>query len=205
MQLDLISIFDYLGTFAFAISGVRLSAAKKFDLFGASVVGFVTAVGGGTLRDLCLGVTPFWMVQPSYIVITVFAVVFTIIFRKKVVDLNATFFIFDAIGLGLFTVVGLEKSMAAGFPYWVNILMGCITGAAGGMFRDVLINEVPLIFRKDIYAVACIMGGVFYYILRSFGCAMTVTHILTFLSVVLIRILAVHYRVNLPSLYIEEK
>lgn len=200
MDFDIVSLFDYLGTFAFAISGVRLSAAKQFDIFGAYVVGFVTAVGGGTIRDLCLGLTPFWMVQPSYVIITALALVFVIIFKKYLVRLDTTFFIFDALGLGLFTVVGLEKSLAAGFPFWVNIIMASITGAAGGMFRDVLINEVPLIFRKDIYAVACVGGGVIYYICALCGLPVIATQIITLVSVILIRVFAVYFGVNLPSL-----
>lgn len=200
MAFDIVSLFDYLGTFAFAISGVRLSAAKQFDIFGAYVVGFVTAVGGGTIRDLCLGLTPFWMVQPSYVIITALALVFVIIFKKYLVRLDTTFFIFDALGLGLFTVVGLEKSLAAGFPFWVNIIMASITGAAGGMFRDVLINEVPLIFRKDIYAVACVGGGGIYYICALCGLPVIATQIITLVSVILIRVFAVYFGVNLPSL-----
>lgn len=200
MAFDIVSLFDYLGTFAFAISGVRLSAAKQFDIFGAYVVGFVTAVGGGTIRDLCLGLTPFWMVHPSYVIITALALVFVIIFKKYLVRLDTTFFIFDALGLGLFTVVGLEKSLAAGFPFWVNIIMASITGAAGGMFRDVLINEVPLIFRKDIYAVACVGGGVIYYICALCGLPVIATQIITLVSVILIRVFAVYFGVNLPSL-----
>lgn len=199
-MIDIVTLFDYLGTFAFAISGVRLAAAKQFDIFGAYVVGFVTAVGGGTIRDLCLGLSPFWMIQPSYVIITALALLFTIIFRRWVVPLNVTFFLFDAIGLGLFTVVGLEKSLAAGFPFWVNIIMGSITGAAGGMFRDVLINEVPLIFRKDIYAVACVGGGIIYYLLAVCGCPTIITQFITLASVILIRVLAVQFDVNLPSL-----
>lgn len=200
MAFDIVSLFDYLGTFAFAISGVRLSAAKQFDIFGAYVVGFVTAVGGGTIRDLCLGLTPFWMVHPSYVIITALALMFVIIFKKYLVRLDTTFFIFDALGLGLFTVVGLEKSLAAGFPFWVNIIMASITGAAGGMFRDVLINEVPLIFRKDIYAVACVGGGAIYYICALCGLPVIATQIITLVSVILIRVFAVYFGVNLPSL-----
>lgn len=201
---DLVTIFDYLGTFAFAISGVRLAGAKKFDIFGAYVVGFVTAVGGGTIRDLCLGLTPFWMIQPSYVVITAIALLFVIVFKKHLIHMNNAFFIFDALGLGLFTVVGLEKSLAAGFPFWVNIIMAAITGAAGGMMRDVLINEVPLIFRKDIYAVASVLGGLIYFVAYSFGMADMGCQVLCLVSVVLIRILSVAFRVNLPSLRSEE-
>ena len=162
--MDFITLIDYAGTFAFAISGIRLAAAKNFDVFGAYVVGFVTAVGGGTLRDMMLDITPFWMEQPSYVIITAIALLFVALFRKSVVKLNNTFFIFDAIGIGLFTVVGVERSMAAGFPVWVNIIMGAVTGSVGGILRDIFINEVPLIFRKDIYAVACVLGAVVYYI-----------------------------------------
>ena len=198
--MDFITIIDYIGTFAFAISGIRLAAAKNFDIFGAYVVGFVTAIGGGTLRDLLLGMTPFWMEQPSYVVITAVALVFVIVFRKQVVKLNNTFFIFDAIGIGLFTVVGVERSLEAGFPMWVNIIMGSITGAAGGMFRDIFINEVPLIFRKDIYAVACVLGGVTYYICLWLGCSHILTQIISAISVILIRILSVRFGISLPSL-----
>ena len=198
--MDFITIIDYLGTFAFAISGIRLAAAKSFDLFGAYVVGFVTAVGGGTLRDLMLDVTPFWMEQPSYVIITALALVFVAIFRKQVVRLDNTFFIFDAIGIGLFTVVGVEKSIAAGYPVWVNIIMGAITGAAGGMFRDIFINEVPLIFRKDIYALACVGGGVAYYICLWLGCSHIVVQVTAAVAVILIRALSVKFGICLPYL-----
>ena len=161
-MIDFITFCDYAGTFAFAISGIRLASAKKFDWFGAYVVGAVTAVGGGTIRDVLLDATPFWMTQASYLVVTGLALVFVAIFRKYVIRLNNTIFIFDAIGLGLFTVVGIAKSLEYGFPIWVAIIMGTITGAFGGMLRDTLINEVPLIFRKDIYASACVMGGLIY-------------------------------------------
>ena len=181
--MDFITIIDYIGTFAFAISGIRLAAAKNFDIFGAYVVGFVTAIGGGTLRDLLLGLTPFWMENVSYTIITAVALLFVIIFRKH-----------------LFTVVGVERSLAEGYPFWVNIIMGAITGAAGGMFRDIFINEVPLIFRKDIYAVACVLGGVVYYICRLAGCGHILTQILAATSVILTRILSVHFGISLPSL-----
>lgn len=198
--MDFITIIDYIGTFAFAISGIRLAAAKNFDLFGAYVVGFVTAVGGGTLRDLMLGVTPFWMEQPSYVIITGLALIFVIIFKKYVVHLNNTIFIFDAIGIGLFTVVGVERSIDAGFPVWVNIIMGAVTGAAGGMFRDIFINEVPLIFRKDIYAIACVLGACVYYICLLFGCSHIVTQIVAAATVILTRVLSVRFGISLPSL-----
>lgn len=198
--MDFITLLDYIGTFAFAISGIRLAAAKNFDIFGAYVVGFVTAIGGGTLRDLLLDVTPFWMEQPSYVIITAVALIFVILFRRQIVRLDNTFFIFDAIGIGLFTVVGVERSLVAGFPIWVNITMGAITGAAGGMFRDIFINEVPLIFRKDIYAVACVIGGIVYYICLWAGCGHVFTQVTAASTVILARILSVRFGISLPSL-----
>ena len=167
--MNFLTIIDYIGTFAFAISGIRLASAKKFDWFGAYVVGFVTAVGGGTIRDVLLGVTPFWMLQPSYLIVTAIALLFVIVFGRYVIHLNNTFFIFDAIGLGLFAIVGIEKSIAHGYPIWVGLIMGTITGAAGGVMRDTLINEEPLIFRKEIYALACVIGGVCYYFATIWG------------------------------------
>ena len=152
------------------------------------------------MRDLMLDVTPFWMEHVSYVIVTALALVFVLIFRKYVVRLDNTFFIFDAVGIALFTVVGVEKSIAAGFPIWVNIIMGTITGAAGGMFRDIFINEVPLIFRKEIYAMACLSGGVVYYLCVWVGMNTVATQIIAAVSVILVRILSVHFRISLPSL-----
>lgn len=198
--MEFTTIFDFIGTFAFAISGVRLAARKNFDLFGAYVVGFVTAVGGGTLRDVMLGTTPFWMTTPYYVIITGVALLTVIVLKKWLVRFDSTFFIFDAIGLGFFTVVGLEKSMAADFPMWINIIMSCITGATGGIIRDILLNEVPLIFRKDIYAIACAGGGIAYCICHHFGLPSVANQVIGAASVILIRIIAVHFGISLPSL-----
>lgn len=199
-MIDFITIIDYIGTFAFAISGIRLASAKQFDWFGAYIVGAATAIGGGTLRDILLGVTPFWMSQPSYLIVTGAALAFVIVFRKIVIKLTNTFFIFDTVGLALFTVVGIEKSLTNGFPIWVAIIMGASTGAAGGVIRDVFINEVPLIFRKEIYAMACVIGGIIYYICMVCGCPSIITQFAAAGSVIITRVLAVHYHISLPVL-----
>lgn len=198
--MNFINLIDYTGTFAFAISGIRLASAKKFDWFGAYVVGLVTAIGGGTIRDLLLNVTPFWMLQPSYLIVTALALVSVIVLGKYLIKLNNTFFIFDAIGLGLFVVVGIEKAIEAGFPFWVVIMMGVITGSAGGVIRDMLINEVPLIFRKDIYALACVIGGLVFYACYQLGVSPTITQIASASSIILTRILAVKYHISVPVL-----
>ena len=193
-------VLDFIGTFAFAISGIRLASAKRFDLFGAYVVGVVTAIGGGTLRDLMLGVTPIWMTNPMYLICSGIALLWVIVFGKRLIHQQNTFFIFDTIGLALFTVVGVEKALALGFPLWVAVIMGTITGAAGGVFRDVFINEIPLIFRKEIYALACIIGGLFYGLFDWLGVDLVLTQCLSGLSVFLVRVLAVKYHLGLPIL-----
>lgn len=203
-MIDFITLCDYSGTFAFAISGIRLASAKQFDWFGAYVIGLVTAVGGGTLRDILLNATPFWMEQSSYLTVSALALVFVIIFRKYVIRLTDTFFIFDAIGLGLFVVVGIVKTLEFGFPMWVAIVMGTITGSFGGMLRDTLINEVPLIFRKDIYALACVLGGLIYYLLTFTDLSSPLIQFITAVSVFLSRIIAVKYHISLPVLKGEE-
>ncbi|WP_296004792.1 trimeric intracellular cation channel family protein [uncultured Alistipes sp.] len=198
--MTLFTFIEILGTLAFAISGIRLASAKRFDWFGAYVVGFTTAIGGGTLRDLMLSLTPFWMLDSTYLVITAFALAIVIVLGRYLIRFNNTFFIFDAIGLGLFTVVGIEKTLAAGFPLWVGVIMGTITGAAGGVLRDILINEEPLIFRKEIYALACVFGGVVFGICQQLQLGTSMIEIATALSVIVVRIIAVHYGLKLPIL-----
>ena len=198
--MNFINLIDYAGTYAFAISGIRLASAKRFDWFGAYVVGLVTAIGGGTTRDLLLNVTPFWMQQPSYLIVTGLALLSVILFGRYLIRLNNTFFVFDAIGLGLFVVVGIEKSISFGFPFWVAIVMGMITGSVGGVIRDILINEEPLIFRKDIYAMACVVGGVVFFCGVGVGVPKKFNLILAALSVLIKRVLAVKYHISLPVL-----
>ena len=194
-------ILDFVGTFAFAISGIRLASTKQMDWFGAYVLGVSTAVGGGTLRDLFLGATPFWMLQPSYLIITFLALLYVYLFRKIVIRTAPTVFLFDAIGLGLFMVVGVDKTLAMGFSSWVAVIMGTVTGSFGGLLRDIILNETPLICRQDIYALACIAGGVIYTLMLRFVPIDTVyAQLISAGMVILIRILAVHYHWHLPQL-----
>ncbi|WP_289065667.1 trimeric intracellular cation channel family protein [uncultured Alistipes sp.] len=198
--MTLFTFIEILGTLAFAISGIRLASAKRFDWFGAYVVGFTTAIGGGTVRDLMLSLTPFWMLDSTYLFVTAGALLIVIVSGPYLIRFNNTFFIFDAIGLGLFTVVGIEKTLAAGFPLWVGIIMGTITGAAGGVLRDILINEEPLIFRKEIYALACVFGGVVFGLCQWVGLGAGTTEVATALSVIAARVVAVHFGLKLPIL-----
>lgn len=140
------------------------------------------------------------MTQASYLIISALALLFVLVFRRYVIRLNNTFFIFDAVGLGLFAVVGIAKTLDFGFPFWTAIIMGMITGAFGGMIRDILINEEPLIFRKDIYALACVFGGVVYYICYRCNLPTDITQLASAVSVFLTRVLSVKYHISLPVL-----
>lgn len=196
---NFVVLLDHAGTFAFALSGIRLASEKKFDWFGAYVVGLVTAIGGGTTRDLLLQVTPFWMLNSSYLIVTAVALLSFVFLKNLIFRLNKTLFLFDAIGLGLFTVVGIEKTLAAGYPFWVAIIMGMITGSVGGLIRDVLINEVPLILRRDIYASACIIGGLVFMLCYKLGVASALTSTISALTVILIRLIVVWLKIQLPT------
>ena len=200
----LLNVIEFLGTFAFAISGIRHAAAKHFDWFGGFVCGVAVAIGGGTLRDLLLGVTPFWMTSSIYLICTAIAQVFVIVFARSLKRLDNTWFFFDTLGLALFTVAGLQKTLDCGYPFWVAIIMGTITGAAGGVIRDVLLNNAPVIFQKEIFAMASIIGGLAYWALIELGCDMTLSVIIAFFLIVVIRILAVKYHISLPVLRGEE-
>lgn len=200
----LLNIIEFLGTFAFAISGIRHAAAKHFDWFGGFVCGIAVAIGGGTMRDVMLGLTPFWMTSSIYMVCTVMAQVFVIVFAHYLKRLDNAWFFFDTLGLALFTIVGLQKTLDCGYAFWVAIIMGCITGSAGGVIRDVLLNNVPVIFHKEIYAIASILGGAAYWLLLELHVDMTVSVVISFLLICAIRLLAVKYHITLPALKGEE-
>jgi uncharacterized membrane protein YeiH len=193
-------IIEFLGTFAFAISGIRLASGKDIDWFGAYIIGLVTAIGGGTTRDLLLNVTPFWMLDARYLIITAVALLSTLLLKDKLFKWGNTLFLFDTIGLGLFTIVGISISLDAGLSFWVCIIMGTITGSLGGVIRDVLINEVPLLFRKDIYALTCVAGGIVYFACHKFGLQSPFSEIIGALTVIIFRIIAVKFHLKLPIL-----
>ncbi len=199
-----IVVIELLGTIAFAISGIRLAAAKRFDWFGAYVVGLVTAIGGGTIRDVLLDVPVFWMLSFRYLGVTGIALIAVIIFRQFLVKGMRTLFIFDAIGLALFVVVGIQKTLAVGYPMWVAIVMGIITGSFGGIIRDILINDEPLFFRKDIYATACLAGGLVYYLVQLTGAPLWLPQSACAVVIVGLRVLAVHYGWSLPILKVDK-
>lgn len=199
-EITFVNLLDYIGTLAFAISGIRLASAKRFDLFGAYVVGLATAIGGGTMRDLMLDVPIFWMHNSIYFIINLFALLLVALFGKLVIRQKNTWFIFDTIGLGMFAVIGIEKTLVNDYPFWVAIVMGALTGAGGGVIRDVFLNEIPLIFRAEIYAVACVLGGIAYGICHLLGMDNIACGLVCGSVVIISRVVAVRYKINLPTL-----
>lgn len=193
---------EILGTIAFTISGVLTAMHKRLDAFGIFIIGFVTALGGGTLRDLLLGVGPVvWLRDATYMYVIMITVIFAVFFREKLKYLRKSLFLFDTLGIGLYTVVGVEKGVAAGLLPIMCITLGTITASFGGVIRDILCNEIPIIFRKEVYATACIAGGIFYFILEGFPIREEIVHAIPILVVILIRLLAVRYKLSLPTVY----
>jgi len=195
-------VIDILGTIAFAISGVLVAMEKKLDMFGVLIVAFVTAVGGGTLRDMLIGNTPVvWMREPVYIFTILGAVIFAILFVNQLKYLRKTLFLFDTIGIGLFTMVGIEKGLSADLMPVMCIILGTITASFGGVIRDILCNEIPVIFHKEIYATACILGGLSYFLLIQLPIEDAYAYIAAILIIILVRILAVKFHIALPNIY----
>ena len=193
-------VIEFLGTFAFAISGIRHAAEKTFDWFGGYVCGIAVAIGGGTIRDVMLGTTPFWMTSPFYMLCTALALVVVVVFSRWIERLQNAWFVFDTLGLALFTIAGIQKSIAFGQPYWVAIIMGCITGAAGGVIRDIMLVREPVIFHKEIYAMASVMGGLAYWLTIQLDNSVELSAIISFAVTCVIRFLAVRYHLSLPKL-----
>ena len=194
-------IVEMVGAFAAAISGIRLASMKRFDWFGAYIVGLVTALGGGTLRDVLLDIPVFWTRSWDYFAVTGISMSVVIAFQKQLVRRLNMLLVFDAVGLAMFTVIGVEKTLAIGLPVWVAIAMGLITGAFGGVLRDILINEEPLIFRKDIYAMACLLGGVAYGAVMAFGGNAVACGVACAVVTLTVRVLALRFGWHLPMMH----
>ena len=200
LNISVEQVIEFLGTFAFAISGIRHAAEKTFDWFGGYVCGIAVAIGGGTIRDVMLGTTPFWMTSPFYMLCTALALVVVVVFSRWIERLQNAWFVFDTLGLALFTIAGIQKSIAFGQPYWVAIIMGCITGAAGGVIRDIMLVREPVIFHKEIYAMASVMGGLAYWLTIQLDNRVELSAIISFAVTCVIRFLAVRYHLSLPKL-----
>lgn len=197
--MNTILCIDLLGTFAFAISGVMTAVEKKFDFFGAIILAFVTAVGGGTLRDILIGAKPVgWLESDWHIWIILSALPISYLFFKWLKRLRKTFLLFDTIGIGLFTVLGIQKALAFELSPIVAMMMGVISAVFGGILRDVLANEIPLIFRKEVYAFACLSGAAVYLGLSFISEYDLLNMIVSITVIITIRILAILRQWSIP-------
>ena len=202
MLPDFTFLIEVLGTISFAMSGSFAAMQKRFDPFGVLIIAFVTSVGGGTVRDLLLDVPVFWMHDLLAVSLIFFTAIFTMIFKLIEKKFQVTLFIFDSLGLGLFTIIGVQKGLNADLHPVIGVVLGTITGCFGGIIRDILLNRIPLIFRKEIYATAAIAGGIVYILLKNFsGLSEEINQILTILLIVSIRTLAVKYHWQMPKFY----
>jgi len=197
--MSLLEILDQIGIFTFAISGARLALSKKLDPFGALVLAGVTAVGGGTLRDILLNQPVFWLKDSPSLITIILAFFVTLIFRKKIVRIKRTLFIFDTIGLGVFVAIGLEKALIAELAPIQAIIIGTISAVFGGVIRDILSNEIPLIFRKEMYATTCILGGFFYLLLGYLHPPSWILLVSTILFVIGLRIFSIKLKLSYPT------
>ncbi|MEM7296653.1 MAG: trimeric intracellular cation channel family protein [Bacteroidota bacterium] len=198
--MTILYFIDILGIMVFAISGALTGRDKKLDFFGIAAVGFITAIGGGTVRDILIGSTPVgWMNDLTYLAMIGVGIIISLLFGKRVRKLRRTFFMFDTIGIAVFTVLGLQKALTIGVHPIIAIMMGMVSAVFGGAIRDVICNEIPLIFRKEIYALACLCGGILYVTLQSFDINSTANILITVIFIGLFRILAVKYKWTLPN------
>ena len=199
--MEFIYVLDILGTFAFAISGALVASDKKFDLFGVIIIAFVTAIGGGMLRDVLINAHPInWIGDLNYLFTILAAVILTFLFKSKIAYLSKTLFLFDTVGISVFTLLGLQKGLLLNLHPIVALIMGMISAVFGGVLRDVLTNKVPLIFEKEIYASACLAGGISYLILANFNVPKDINFIISASVIIIIRLISVKFKLQLPKI-----
>lgn len=199
-------LLDIIGTMAFALSGALTAMNKRLDPFGILIIAFVTAVGGGTLRDVLIGRTPVgWMLNLNYVYVIFIGYILAILFRKRFDKLRKSLFLFDTVGLGVFTLIGLEKGISIGLHPIICTAMGTMTACFGGVIRDILCNEIPVIFRKEIYATICILGGIVFFILKKGNFPDELIQLVTSLVIIIVRLLVVKFNWSLPTLDLKLK
>jgi uncharacterized membrane protein YeiH len=196
--MDMIYILDLIGTCVFAISGSLSGAKKRLDVLGVGVIGFVTAIGGGTIRDLILDVPVCWVKDMNYLFVITLGILLAIFFKSKLDRFKRAFFLFDTIGIAVFTIIGTEKALHLEYSAVVAIILGVNSAVSGGVIRDTLCNDIPLIFHKEVYASACLAGGIIFLILNYFNINVDVSTLTTIFVVIIIRVLSIKYHWNLP-------
>ncbi len=203
--MDVLSLFEILGTISFAASGSLTAIHKRMDPFGIFIIALVTSLGGGTLRDVLLGTTPVgWMHNLNFFYTVLITTILSVIFRHKIAYLRKSLFLFDTIGLGIFTIAGVEIALQSNLDPTICIVIGTLSGSFGGVTRDILCNEIPIIFRQEIYATACIIGGLVYVGLNELTLSHMLVYSITISIIILVRLVAVKYKLTMPTFYQDE-
>lgn len=203
--MDYILLVDILGVITFSISGVLSALKKRMDAFGILIIAFVTSIGGGTIRDILMGTDVMWMREMTYVYVIIATSILAVSFRKKLAYLRKSLFLFDTLGIGLYTIVGVEKGISYGFSPEICIAIGTISACFGGVIRDILCNEIPVIFRKEVYATACILGGLSYFLLLRLHLPKGLIFVVAGVVVIIVRLTAVVFKISLPSIYKKEE
>jgi uncharacterized membrane protein YeiH len=194
-------IAELAGTYFFAISGVLATDDKDRNWFGATFTGFITAIGGGSVRDILLDSHPLvWIDDVNLVLAILFGVITSLAFFNVVVKLRRTMLLFDMAGIALFTIVGVEKSLSLGVRPDVAAIMGVFTAVMGGVIRDTLTNKTPIIFSKEVYATACLAGAILYLVLEEYDVSRTANFLISSSLIIVIRILVIKFKIELPSL-----
>ncbi|HCH03145.1 MAG TPA: hypothetical protein DEV85_14825 [Vibrio sp.] len=202
MDISLLYLFDLFGTAIFAISGVLLAARLKMDPFGMVVLASVTAIGGGSIRDMMLGATPvFWIIDNNYLWVIFITCLATLLLVKQPKQLPWYFLpVCDAIGLAVFVGIGVEKTLLLQDSMMIAVIMGVLTGCGGGIIRDILAREIPMVLRSEIYATACIAGGIIHTAALYFGLPSQPAFLLGVATTLSIRLAAIRWHLSLPTL-----
>lgn len=200
--MDLLKVIDIIGIAAFSIAGAFAAMEKKLDIFGVFIIAFITALGGGTLRDVLIGEVPVsWMHDLSSGGIVLLGTIAALLFKKVIKNYHNVLLLFDSIGLGFFTILGIQAGISLGLHPIISISLGTITACFGGVIRDIALNNIPLIFKKEIYATTCICGGIVFFVLQKAAVPEIPVEIICLLTVVLFRLLAVRYNWQLPVIW----
>lgn len=204
--METIRIIEIIGTAAFSVAGTFAAMEKRLDVFGIFIIAFVTALGGGTLRDILIGQVPVkWMLDLNSGLVVLLSVALVLVFKKVIDNYHKVLLFFDSIGLGFFTVVGIQTGISLNFHPIICVALGTITACFGGVIRDISLSNIPLIFQKEIYATTCIVGGIMYFILLNLGFSKLPVQVICLVSVVLFRLLSVQYNLHLPTIWKVDK
>jgi uncharacterized membrane protein YeiH len=199
--MELQYAFELAGTFVFAISGALAIREREHDLFGAGFTGFITAIGGGTVRDILLDSYPLvWVSDIWFLYSILLGILIAFIFPSFLSRLRKTFFLFDTLGIAFLTVLGVEKALSLGVRPEIAAIMGMFSAVMGGVIRDTLTNEIPILFRKEVYASACLAGAILYLVLNYYGVLRNYNMLISISLIISIRLISMKYKLSLPRL-----